>query len=283
MIVPRGRIVAIVAASYAGTCRHKHAAAACSIALHFHRAPATVRVIGKKGNVRRRRMDWQARVEELSDPEFTARYRLNKKGFRMLANRLRPKLEPKTRRSNPLSVELQIASTLRYLAGGHHLDLADQIGCSRKTFHTMAAKVVRAIVKVLPKLTFPFGDSDRLRQISDGFASFSNGKLVGTVGCVDGLLVRIKKPRKNGMHFFCQKGVWQTNPPSILHITDAEFHLCRVLRNQLSRHLRPQAALSVFQRRVRRADARLHGLWLHFGLREAERGSLTVGVSPLGR
>ena len=159
MIVPRGRIVAIVAASYAGTCRHKHAAAACSIALHFHRAPATVRVIGKKGNVRRRRMDWQARVEELSDPEFTARYRLNKKGFRMLANRLRPKLEPKTRRSNPLSVELQLASTLRYLAGGHHLDLADQIGCSRKTFHTMAAKVVRAIVKVLPKVTFPFGDS----------------------------------------------------------------------------------------------------------------------------
>ena len=77
---------------------------------------------------------------------------------------------------------------------------------SRKSFHTKINEVIRTIVLVLPKLAFPFTDTERLQHISDGFASFSRGKLTRTVGAIDGLLVRIKKPKHNGMHYFCRKG-----------------------------------------------------------------------------
>ena len=85
---------------------------------------AGTRVVDRAANRTRARMVWSERRDNLSDLEFTRRYRLNKKSFKKLCTLLRPKLTARRVGQNPVTVELKVSMTLRYLAGGSYLDIA---------------------------------------------------------------------------------------------------------------------------------------------------------------
>lgn len=80
-------------------------------------------VEGRAPNKPRRRMLWQHRLHDLSDIEFLKRYKVRKHTFDKMVTKLRPLLEPNHVRSRassgsePVTTELQLSMTLRWLAG----------------------------------------------------------------------------------------------------------------------------------------------------------------------
>ena len=80
-------------------------------------------VEGRVSNKRRRRMLWQDRLSDLSDSDFLKRYKVRKVMFDKMVRKLRPLLEPNHVRSRassgsePVTTEIQLSMTLRWLAG----------------------------------------------------------------------------------------------------------------------------------------------------------------------
>lgn len=78
-----------------------------------------VRVIGRLANRRRERMNFtRERMEALTDREFNSRYKVGKRTFMRMVEKLRPVLEPDEKqavRSSGSPVKLSI--TLRFLCG----------------------------------------------------------------------------------------------------------------------------------------------------------------------
>lgn len=54
----------------------------------------------------------------MNDTELIKRYQLDREGIRFATNVVRAALESDTRRSNPLTPEIKVIITLRYLATG---------------------------------------------------------------------------------------------------------------------------------------------------------------------
>jgi len=82
----------------------------------------------------RMRMDWQARRDGLSNREFLKRYKVSKSKFAQLCEDVRPSLEPPQGTRNPISTEIALSMTLRFLAGAHVYDIVDLHGVAEPTF-----------------------------------------------------------------------------------------------------------------------------------------------------
>lgn len=81
-------------------------------------------VIGRSPNKHRHKRVpfWTERVDELSEDDFKRRYKVSKKTFAIMVEKLRPHLEPNHTRArassgSPVTTELQLSMTLRWLAG----------------------------------------------------------------------------------------------------------------------------------------------------------------------
>lgn len=119
-------------------------------------------------------MNWQKRRDGLSKREFLKRYkvgvgitlivlcgllsadisdRLNgcrwaqvtKSMFEDICEQLRHRLEPGPHVTDPISTELALSMTLRYLAGGHVLDIVDLHGVAEPTFYSKFLQVAMAV------------------------------------------------------------------------------------------------------------------------------------------
>ena len=141
-------------------------------------------------------MVWVTNLQFLNDREFKQRYRLNKTLFTWLVEQLKPILESKRKMSGvtkPVSVELQLAMTLRFLAGGAVVDIMDNFGVVFSTFFKCFHRTLKAVDKVL-KLEFDIRDRTLLEKLEAGFAKLTRSVFRGVVGAVDGLAIRIRKP-----------------------------------------------------------------------------------------
>ena len=137
------------------------------------------RVVGKRGNMRRQRMCWATRVAQLTADgitPFLKRYKVSPTRFQEIADAIRPLVEHEdvVRAQNanhgepPISAELQLSMTLRYLAGSHHLDiLMDLHGVGSSTVHSSISKTLAAInFKFKHLLRFPVDNPHELQQIA---------------------------------------------------------------------------------------------------------------------
>ena len=68
--------------------------------------------------------------------------------------------------------------TLRWLSGGHVYDIMDMHGVGESTFYRIVKETMACIVALLP-LSFPVNDSEKLKDIEEGFAARTNGVLRG--------------------------------------------------------------------------------------------------------
>eukprot|EP00873_Tetraselmis_striata_P014879 jgi/Tetstr1/435143/TSEL_000228.t1 len=126
-----------------------HASMRQAARLAASRAPVIVReyvphfnlgriIPNRHGNKLRRRLDWAAHVRDLTGQEFVRRYKLPPKAFRALVRKLSPALrkDPKYARNagtEPIAVVLNVALTLRFLAGARMIELVDIFGLDAAT------------------------------------------------------------------------------------------------------------------------------------------------------
>lgn len=167
-------------------------------------------------HVERQRLDWVQHCTSLDDHEFTRYYRVDKPTFQHILERLRPALttdEEMARRgsSGPISPELQLSMTLRFLAGGSYLDIMLLHGVHRSTFFVIIWRVIDAINNTESfALCFPIDDADKLSDISKKFMSNrkSPSAMSGCVGALDGLCIEIIRPKNvlNSRSYFNRKG-----------------------------------------------------------------------------
>jgi len=149
-------------------------------------------------NKERTRMNWSERVATLTDAEFMRTYRVDKVLFNELLEKIRQPLEiaepAMARNSEPVSPELKLSMTLRWLAGGSYLDIYQMHGVSYTQFNKSLWMTIDAINDAII-ISFPIDDLSALLNLEQGFAAKSNSQsLRGCVGAVDGCLIRIRPP-----------------------------------------------------------------------------------------
>ena len=137
-----------------------------------------------RGPKRRQRMafEWDEHVQRLNEKEFKARYRLHLASFNDLLQVLRADLETDEEMSalarpgqtTPVTPEVRLATTLRYLAGGMVLDLKLIYCISKSQCYDSIWKTVDAINSHLspPDPLSPegcWGDANKLATIERDF------------------------------------------------------------------------------------------------------------------
>ena len=122
--------------------------------------------------------------------------------FDSLVSILRPQLEADqfmgSKVGGAISVESQVAMTIRWLSGASYLDLFDVHGVSRSTLYMVTERVVDAIISSSSVGTMKWPSSSV--SMSDCAAAFkarsSLGVLKHCIGTVDGLFISIRAPAR---------------------------------------------------------------------------------------
>jgi hypothetical protein len=161
------------------------------------------KVRGRRGNRRRVRMRWRDRVAQIgTETEFRARYKVSSRMFMEICNKIRGDVEAGDRlqaergSGGLISAELHLSIALRYMAGGHYLDIADLHGVHSNQVCKSVNLVARSINRHFAgKLRFPIHDRQALDTLAAGFYKESGYTTPGCIGCVDGIVIPIEKPR----------------------------------------------------------------------------------------
>jgi hypothetical protein len=155
-------------------------------------------------SVNRQRIRWSRRVQQLeAEGSFARMYRMPLASFNKLLSWIRVDLTVDYAHSvsstgeQPIEPEIMLHCMLRYLAGGSYLDVRDAAHISVPSFYRVLHVALRAILKC-KTLCFQFPATPAVIDASAArFASCSSfGVMNGCVGCLDGMLCRIKTPPK---------------------------------------------------------------------------------------
>ena len=99
-----------------------------------------------------------------------------------------------------ISGEVKLALTLRLLAGGTYMDLAllYEVGMTYayEIFHDVVHNWISDYRLVDINGEDYLNDDIRMAKVANDFANGSKGLLKGTIGALDGWLVKIKRPTK---------------------------------------------------------------------------------------
>lgn len=153
---------------------------------------------------------WRDHIARLRPHEFAKRYRLSLEAFGELVTRLRVHMPAKNERmhylskpnSPPIELEVQVACTLRWLAGGATSDLQLVYNIESATMYVFIWVVIDAINAAL-KIESPFGDTSKLSQLAADFRGYKRdgsprapGVFFGQVGAIDGIHFAMTNPGK---------------------------------------------------------------------------------------
>ena len=164
---------------------------------------AGFKVVGRKGNRKRARMVWRSRLAQIgTESGFRTRYKISSQMFKDICDKIRKDVEAEdgkqaARSSGGLiSAELKLSMALRYMAGGHYVDIADLHGVEKNEVYRAVRQVAEAINKhYSDRLHFPIDDRLACDKLAEGFYKESGETVPGCIGCVDGIAIPIEKPR----------------------------------------------------------------------------------------
>jgi hypothetical protein len=133
-------------------------------------------------------------------------FRLSKPNFMKLCNQLRLYIEKETTRfRKPLSVAIQVAITLYYIADeGRMQKMANAFGIAKCT----VSVVVRFVTQIISNV---MGDSIKLPKTEEQVKAlvtefYKQHGFPQCLGAVDGTHVPIKRPKENATYFINRKG-----------------------------------------------------------------------------
>ena len=198
----------------------------------------------------KKRRSWNGFQDRLSDRQFRRYFRMSRECFQQLCNKIednvgsddfkserylrelrlglnsfqlnKKKMEKAHTDSTGgfISGEIKLALTLRLLAGGSYLDLSLllEVGFtySYEIFHHVVSQWINDNNLVNISGEDYLQDDDRMAAVAAEFCRKSNGLIRGSIGAVDGWLVRIRKPQerdgiRNPGSFFSRKGFYAFN------------------------------------------------------------------------
>jgi hypothetical protein len=184
--------------------------------------------------VNRQRLQWRRRVHQLeSEGAFERTYRMTLASFNTLLSFLRADIACDASQStcstgvDPIEPEIVLHCVLRWLAGGSYIDIRDVAEISVASFYRVVHVGLRAIVKC-DHLAFRFPSTlDAINRVALRFQTNSSfGVMNGCVGCLDGMLCKIKTPARsetrNARSYF--SGHYQTIGVNVQALCD---DLCR--------------------------------------------------------
>ena len=132
-------------------------------------------ITDRKGNVHRDRSAGQQRLHDYSEREFVKRFKVSKQRFWKLVDQLRPHVEPnvigkqmaEVSSGGFVSVECQLAATLRYMSGAGKMDQEDLYGIAHSTFYASLWKVIYALDTILKRPFDPYDVEELTRLAAD--------------------------------------------------------------------------------------------------------------------
>jgi DDE superfamily endonuclease len=165
-----------------------------------HLQSTVVRKKTRKRKWRHTRIAWNLHVQQLHHEGLFARtYRMSHPSFIKLQEllgdgiRLRSEHNPGMA---PIPVEIVMACGIRWLAGGTCLDIKTSMGISLTSVYRFR-DIFLAAVNLTPalELVFPQNDNDIEKATRAFCARSKSGIMAGCVGCVDGYLATVVRPR----------------------------------------------------------------------------------------
>ena len=98
--------------------------------------------------------------------------------------------------NGPIDCQVRLAMALRYFAGGSYLDILMSHGVGKTDFYNSVWAVVHAVNNE-DELMLQFPQTvDECTATANEFAARSKASFNNCVGCIDGVLLWIEKPRK---------------------------------------------------------------------------------------
>jgi hypothetical protein len=165
------------------------------------------------------RMDWKDRTENfLTKKEFRKLYKLDNDNFKRTLARLIPhmaKATPTNDKEPAVAYELELACTMRWLAGGNYLDIHHHHGISEAAFWRGIHRCIYAILMEYGPEHLgdaKFSDPVQLAEIERTFAAANGETIRGCVGAIDGCAIRINRPGDdecdNPSSYYSRKGFY---------------------------------------------------------------------------
>ena len=127
-----------------------------------------------------------------------------------------------------LSTSIQLAMTLRYLAGGAALDICEMYNVWDSHFYASLKRTIEAIYYATPDWplleALQSSTEADLEALSEGFRRRSHRNMRGAIGAIDGLLIPIRAPHgeANVKTYHCRKGFYAVN---VQGICDADYRI----------------------------------------------------------
>lgn len=137
-------------------------------------------------------------LETMNDRELIKRYRLDHDGIMFVVDLIRDALTSPTARSNAITPEIKVITTLRYLATGKMQQCSsDDLCLSQPSISRVIAQTIEALSQshiVTRSISFPL-DVHTLQTHKRAFMDIAG--FPGVVGAIDGTHIRIIAPSEN--------------------------------------------------------------------------------------
>jgi len=155
-----------------------------------------------------RKLFWTEIFNHFNEKEFSRRYRMSKKCFILLLDHVKPLLlrnrKSRVRTfSHWMPPEVKLAITLRYLAGGQLLDIADNFGYKISTAYQAKESTISAILELGSSGTVGLIEFEHSNEewLSEKAALYRGARATNPladrcVAAVDGLAIEIQRPGK---------------------------------------------------------------------------------------
>jgi len=170
-------------------------------------------------NIFRDRTCVETRIRALAqnDPTLFKRcFRLSVEDFEVLHDTIAPMLQPVACKSRqPISARIKLAMTLRFLAGGIYLDIAEAYHISHNHVHEYAVETILAIDEKVQNIVFPWDDDAKLSEMAASYTEVAgHNAFHGAVAAGDGILFKITAPKESETRrirpglYFSRKGFY---------------------------------------------------------------------------
>ncbi len=184
----------------------------------------------RAGNFYRGNFSWDLHCENhfKTEAEFLSYYKVTRSEFEQLAEALKPHCASASVRhkTKKLSSRVRLSITLRMLAGASYADLKIIHCVGKTTIYKCFKRTIEALDLVLDKLSFPVTDVAKLEALASGFDRKGPDQgmarvLTGIVGALDGIAIKIMKPKIrdgifNPLNYFNRKYFFSLNVQAIV-------------------------------------------------------------------
>ena len=166
-------------------------------------------------------------LNELSDAELIKRYRLDRAGILFVTDLVRDALASNNKRRHPLTPEMKVIITLRYLATGKmQMCSSDDLGPSQPAISRAITQTIDALADInIIKQFIRFPTTQDVTAANK--AEFKDiADFPGVIGVIDGTHVRIMAPREQEEVYVNRKGYHSIN---VQVVFDAKYRILDIL------------------------------------------------------